>query len=99
MITTQKIKPPAPAEIAKQIVQNIIDFSNWQVLEFKSKILISAMKLSISHDIRYWDALIYTTMMENGIICIYTENVKDKFKIEDLIALKIEMPTIANVVA
>ena len=33
------------------------------------------------------------------VVGIEVLNVKEKFKIEDLIGLKIEMPTIANVVA
>ena len=33
------------------------------------------------------------------VVGIEVLNVKDKFKMEDLIGLKIEMPTIANVVA
>jgi len=77
VIVTQKIKAPIPAEVAKQIVQDIIAFSNWQVLEFDSKTLISAMKLNIKHNIHYWDALICATMIENGITCVYTENVRN----------------------
>jgi len=84
VIITQKIKPHVPAEIARRIVQDIIDFSNWQVLEFNSNTLISAMKLNAKHNIHYWDALICATMMENGITCVYTENVKDFNKIPGL---------------
>ena len=84
VIITQKIKPPVSTDVAKRIVQDIIDFSNWQVLEFNSKTLISAMKLNARHNIHYWDALICATMMENGITCVYTENVKDFSKIPGL---------------
>ncbi|KAF5419137.1 MAG: PIN domain-containing protein [ANME-2 cluster archaeon] len=84
VIVTKKIQYPISSIIARQIIQDIIDFSNWQVLDFNSGTLISAMKLNSKYNIHYWDALICATMLENGINCIYTENVKDFDKIPGL---------------
>ncbi|MCL7411964.1 MAG: DUF2283 domain-containing protein [Methanosarcinaceae archaeon] len=71
------------------------------------------IKLDLESDALYFriseDAIEESEEVSKGLVVDYDAsgkvvgievlNVKEKFKIEDLIGLKIEMPTIANVVA
>jgi predicted nucleic acid-binding protein len=81
VIVTQKIEKPLSAEIAKKIVKDIIDFSNWQVVGFNDAAVITAIDLCMKYDVHYWDALLCATMKQSGITSIYTVNVKDFEKV------------------
>lgn len=81
VIVTRKIERPLSGEIARKIVKDIIDFSNWQVMGFNDAAVITAIDLSVKYDIHYWDALLCATLKQNGITSIYTENVKDFEKV------------------
>jgi len=79
-IVTEKITNPLSKKEAKNIIQKIIELSNFIILEIKPKTIISAINISEKYGIKYWDALIAATMKENQIFNIYTED-KDFKKI------------------
>ena len=81
VVVTKKIENPIPKDIAKKIINDIIEFDNWQVLGLNEKSLITAIELSTKYNIHYWDALLCATMKQNRITNIYTENIKDFGKI------------------
>ena len=81
VVVTKKIENPIPKDIAKKIINDIIEFDNWQVLGLNEKSLITAIELSTKYNIHYWDALLCATMKQNRINNIYTENIKDFGKI------------------
>jgi len=67
--------------MAKNFVELIIDFEGWHVLNYNSHTIKSAMAISTTNGIHYWDALLAATMRENNIFSIYTENDNDFKKI------------------
>ncbi len=68
------------SNIVKKIVKDISDFSGFKKINYKRKTIISAIEISEKYNMSFWDSLISATMIENGILNIYTENIKD-FKI------------------
>ena len=81
VVVTKKIDNPLSKEIAKNIINDIIEFNNWQVLELNETSIITAIDLSIKYNIHYWDAILCATMKQNGITNVFTENTKDFGKI------------------
>jgi len=81
VIVTKKIEQPLPAEKAKKIVKDMIDFNSWHVISFNEDTVINAIDISVKFKIHYWDSLLCATMKHNGITGIYTENEKDFKKI------------------
>ncbi len=81
VVVTKKIEHPLPKEIVKKIINDIIEFNNWQVLGLDETSIIIAIDLSIKYKIHYWDALLCATMKQNGVTNVLTENTKDFDKI------------------
>ena len=65
---------------AKEIVSDIINFTNWIKIDFTHKTVLEAAEISEQHSMSYWDSLLAATMKQNSILNIYTENIKD-FKV------------------
>ena len=65
----------------KQNIQDIIYFSNFNILSINKNNILRAIDISAEYGISYWDALIASVMKENNISCIITENDKDFKKI------------------
>lgn len=74
VVITKKIENPVPMETAKEIIGDIIEFQNWIVIIYNMHTILSAIELNTVYGVHYWDALIATTMRENKIFHIYTED-------------------------
>lgn len=74
VVITKKIEYPVPTETAKEIIGDIIEFQNWMVINYDMHTILSAIELNTVYEVHYWDALIATTMRENKIFSIYTED-------------------------
>jgi predicted nucleic acid-binding protein len=61
-------------EMAKEIIEDIIEFQNWIHMDYDPRTILSAIELNREYKVHYWDALIAATMRENKIFCIYTED-------------------------
>ncbi len=80
-ITTKKITNPVKPDEMKKNIQDIISFSNFNILDINKNSILTAMDISSEIGISYWDALIASVMKENHIHTIVTENDKDFRKI------------------
>ncbi len=72
-VSTRNIKSPIPKETAKEIVQLFIASKHIQKLKLDENSILRALELPLP----FRDSLIVSTMIENKIFRIYTENVKD----------------------
>ena len=77
---TKKVRKPLDSTTAYFVLRDLIDFSNWKIVNFDEKTILFAIELSKKFKMSYWDSLIAATMTENDISTIYTENIKD-FKV------------------
>lgn len=84
VVSTEKIHNPIPKDYAKIIINTLIKLPNIKILIINDETIIEAIELSERYNISYWDALIASTMIENNIFTIYTENEKDFKKIPGL---------------
>ncbi|NAS88571.1 PIN domain nuclease [ANME-1 cluster archaeon AG-394-G21] len=74
VVITKKIENPVPIEMAKEIIEDIIEFQNWILMDYDPRTILSAIELNRVYKVHYWDALIAATMRENKIFRIYTED-------------------------
>ena len=74
VVITKKIENPVPMEMAKEIIEDIIEFQNWILMDYDPRTILSAIELNRVYKVHYWDALIAATMRENKIFSIYTED-------------------------
>lgn len=74
VVITKKIENPVPMEMAKEIIEDIIEFQNWILMDYDPRTILSAIELNMVYQVHYWDALIAATMRENKIFSIYTED-------------------------
>jgi len=81
VVSLKKLK--LDANIVKDIVKDISNFKNFKKINYKRKTILSAIDILEKYKMSFWDSLIAATMIENGILNIYTENSKD-FKIPSL---------------
>jgi len=84
VVTTKKITSPVKPDEMKQNIQDIISFSNFNVMVINKDSILNAINISMENGISYWDALIASVMKENNISSIITENDKDFNKISGL---------------
>ena len=84
VVTTKKISNPIKPDEMKANIQDIITFSNFNILNINKNSVLSAIEISSNNNLSYWDALIASVMKENGISTIVTENDKDFNKITGL---------------
>ena len=82
VVTTKKITNPVKPDEMKQNIQDIISFSNFNILNIDKNNILGAMNISAEYGISYWDALIASVMKENNIYEIITENEEDFKKIQ-----------------
>lgn len=61
------------SEQAHNIIQDIIGFSHWKIIQYSSNALLSSTQRKNKD---FWDTLIAATMLENGIQNVYTEDLK-----------------------
>ncbi|MDP3027755.1 MAG: PIN domain-containing protein [Nanoarchaeota archaeon] len=81
VVSLKKLK--LDANIVKDIVKDISNFEGFKKINYKRKTILSAIDILEEYKMSFWDSLIAATMIENGILSIYTENSKD-FKIPSL---------------
>ena len=81
VVSLKKLK--LDANIVKDIIKDISNFENFKKVNYKRKTILSAIDILEKYKMSFWDSLIAATMIENGILNIYTENSKD-FKIPSL---------------
>ena len=81
VVSLKKLK--LDANIVKDIVKDISNFEGFKKINYKRKTILSAIGILEEYKMSFWDSLIAATMIENGILSIYTENSKD-FKITSL---------------
>lgn len=81
---TKNFKKPLDTKKAKLIVSLLIKSPNWRKVNYNHDTVDKAADLSQKFNIPFWDALIVSTMIENNIFTIYTENEKDFKKIPRL---------------
>ena len=81
VVSLKKLK--LDANIVKDIVKDISNFEGFKKINYKRKTILSAIDILEEYKMSFWDSLIAATMIENGILSIYTENSKD-FKITSL---------------
>lgn len=81
VVTTKKITNPIKPDEMKQNIQDIISFSNFNILSIDKNNILGAANISIEYGVSYWDALIASVMKENNIYNILTENDGDFKKI------------------
>jgi predicted nucleic acid-binding protein len=80
-IMLKKIK--VDSEIIKKVIDITSEFDGFIKLKYELKTIKEAINLSNKYGMSFWDSLISATMLENGILNIFTENAKD-FKIPSL---------------
>ncbi len=77
--STGKIERTLSPEYSAEI---ILEFAAaFEVIKYDEKTIVDAIKTQILYNIHFWDALIASTMQENNVKTIYTENTKDFGKI------------------
>ncbi len=81
VVSLKKLK--LNSQIVKGIIKDISDFNGFKKIEYSSSTILSAISILEKHKMSFWDSLIAATMIENGILNIYTENTKD-FKVPSL---------------
>ena len=83
-IVTSKIKKPLDEITAKGIVDDIINFPNWIILNYNKTTIIRAINIKINNKTSFWDSLLIARMLENNVFNIYTENEKDFNKVNNI---------------
>ena len=71
---TGKFRKKMDGATVRRFITKIVDSKNWKVIAPVAQTIPAAITLSIKHNIHYWDALIATTMLENDVFSIYTED-------------------------
>ena len=72
-----KIQFPLTNEKVNEIIDSIMQLPSFIKINYSCKTLQMSMHSFTKPNSSYWDHLIAQTMLENGIVTIYTENVKD----------------------
>lgn len=81
-VCREKIKNKINDENLIQYFQELRQGS--QIIKYDENTIINAIKTSTRYNIHFFDALLVTTMLENDIRTIVTENTKDFEKISNL---------------
>ena len=75
VVITKKIG--MPVEEAQQIVQDLVAFQNFTILNFNFTTVLQAISFHKKTKVHYYDSLLATPMIQHGVSHIYTENIKD----------------------
>ncbi|MBI2146067.1 PIN domain-containing protein [Candidatus Woesearchaeota archaeon] len=84
IIITKKVPTPLSLEGAGQIINDIISFPSWNVIDYNEQTLLRAIYHHQKSKSHFWDALIVATMVQAGVVHIYTENITDFQKFEGI---------------
>ncbi len=77
VIITQKVPFPLSIEEAEQIIKDITSFPYWKILHYDEQTILRSIFYYKKTKKHFWDSLIVATMLQDGIVNIYTENVSD----------------------
>lgn len=83
-IVTKKIENPISMENARDIILKIKEFKGFIKLNYNQSTIIRGIDLLKEFNLKFWDALIISTMLENNVFTIYTENEKDFNKVKNI---------------
>ncbi|MBN2127740.1 MAG: PIN domain-containing protein [Candidatus Diapherotrites archaeon] len=76
---TKKINKPISKEESQQIIKELSD--SFEILKYSEKTIINSINFENLYKTHFWDSLLASTMQENNVFLIYTENTKDFKKI------------------
>lgn len=76
-IVTTRIEHPLDKEDALERIKSILDFDGFKILVPTPQAILTAIHLNIASGKPYWDCFLASTMLENRVFHIYTENRKD----------------------
>jgi predicted nucleic acid-binding protein len=81
---TKRLRRRRPDRDPWSIAGDFVASTNWVKLEYTTKTLSEAARISRRHRIPAWDAVLVATMVENGISRLYTQNESDFERVPDL---------------
>ena len=84
IVMSSKVKNKVNKKEVQDIIENIIEFEGFEKINYDESTVLKSIKIHIENKVDFWDALIASTMLNNGINEIYTENIKDFSKIPDI---------------
>ncbi len=87
VVVTQKVPSKLTVEKAGQIISDITEFSHWRLLRYDEHTLKMAINIHGATKQHFWDALISATMLKEGVLHIYTENIGDFKRVEHIHAI------------
>jgi predicted nucleic acid-binding protein len=73
-VLTRKMRPPRPVP---DVVKRALDLLNWTIVPGSALLSISALELSESHKVSYWDALIIGAAQTAECSVLYTEDLNN----------------------
>ncbi len=74
-VITKKAKKPVSLDKSKQIILDLT--GGFEILKYSESTIVNAINNQAIYKMPFWDALIVSTMEENSIDSIITENTKD----------------------
>ena len=77
---TKKLRPTIPAADAEERVQYYV--AHWPILSLTAEVVLGAIRVVRHRQLSYWDALILSTAVVNGIETVLTEDLQDGQVIE-----------------
>ena len=74
VVMTEKAKNPVPDEIIARFIRDINSFDHWVVISYNPETIMEAVVIGHTYSLYFWDALLVSTMKQNGIDTIYSED-------------------------
>lgn len=86
-VVTKKIRKPLSNNEVYEILEELTNLENIIVLQISKKTVLNTVKITNNHNLNFWDAQIASTIVENNITKILTENIKDFSKFRSIEAI------------
>ena len=80
---TRKVKHPLPISSARQIIEDYQ--AGWTVYPTTQGTVLKAISGVESHQLSFWDAMIWASAVINGVSTIYSEDMQDGQIVEDVL--------------
>jgi predicted nucleic acid-binding protein len=87
LVLTKKLKKKLTKRQAANLVEGFAVSADWKKINYTHQTISKALKLVDKHNVSLADAVIASTMLENGISKIFTENTRDFEKIPGIKAI------------
>lgn len=78
---TRKLPKRLPPQAAREIIQ---DYQAWPIYSSSSDDVLSASEIEEEYRISFWDALIVQAALSSGCKTLYSEDLQDGQKFDDL---------------